>query len=185
LLRNAKQLLISPPRWFLSALIALPVDLKAVSRGDIVVLAPDVLLNLLDLRRKELYRATAISADHVVVIAAIVLVLVSRHSVVKCDFTSKTTLREQLQRSVDGGEPDLRVFLFDEPVQLICRKMISRLKERAQDRVPLLRMLESNPLKVGMENVFGLSHHLARDRRLIVYSFLQHVLEEHQGGMPG
>lgn len=150
-----------------------------------MVFTTDVLLDLLDLRRKELHRTPAVCADHVVVIAAIVLVFVSRNTVVKSNFARKATFRQQLQCAVHGGEADLRVLLLDEPVQLICREMIAGLKERAQDRVPLLSVLESYPFEVGMENVFGLAHHLARDRRLIVDSFLQHVLERHQGGEPG
>ena len=62
--------------------------------------------------------------------------------------------------------------------------MITGLKERSQDRVSLLCMLESHPFQVRIKNVLGLAHHFARDRRLIVHSFLQHVLEKHQGGTP-
>jgi hypothetical protein len=143
-----------------------------MSGRSVMVLTPDVLLDLFDLRREKFHRTSAVCADHVMVIAAIVLMLVSRDAVVESNFTRQTTFRQKLKRAVHSGEAYLRVLLLDEPVQLICREMITGIKERPQYRVPLLGMLESYPLEMGMEYVFGLAHHLARDRRLIVYSFL-------------
>jgi hypothetical protein len=48
--KNVVELLIAPASWLLPALVADAIDLEAVSRSSVMMLAADVLLNLLDLR---------------------------------------------------------------------------------------------------------------------------------------
>ena len=147
----------------LTAFFAQAVDLKGVARRQVVVLAPDFLLQFADLGREEFDRATALGADHVMVIAAVVLVLIPRHTVMKCDLTGQTALGQQLQGPIHGGEADPGVFLFHEAMELVRGEVISRLEEGAENRVALLSMLQTYTAEVLVEDVLGLAHILARN----------------------
>jgi hypothetical protein len=72
-----------------AALLADPVDLKSVAGGDVVVFAADLLLQLADFRGKKFDRTAALRADHVVVAAAVVLMLVAGDAVVEGDFAGQ------------------------------------------------------------------------------------------------
>ena len=106
--------------------------------------------------------------------ATIVLMLESCNAVVKSNFAGESTLREQLQSAVHRREADACILLPDQPVQFISGKVLASLQERAQNSVVLLGVLQAHVLKVPMQDFFGLSNHLARDRRLIVDTLLQH-----------
>ena len=108
---------------------------------------------LCPLQRKELHGASAIGADHVVVASAIVLMFVSRDTVVKGDFACQATFREQLQRAVHSGKPDLRVALLHQAVQLVGRKVLARFQERPQDGVSLRGVLQPHLLQVSIEKM--------------------------------
>jgi hypothetical protein len=66
-----------------ATVLADAVDLEGMPRGLIVMLSPDLLFQLVYLRRKELYRTPTFSADHVMVTAAIVLVLEAGNTIMK------------------------------------------------------------------------------------------------------
>ncbi len=76
------------------------------------MLVPDLLLQVVNFGREEFHRTAAFRAHHVVVAAAIVLVLVTGDAVVKSDFTSQTALGQQFEGAVDGGESDLGIFFL-------------------------------------------------------------------------
>ena len=78
---------------FLSALFADAIDLESVARSDVVMLAPDLLLDLSHLLREKLYRSAAFGADHVVMAAAVVLVLVARDAIVKGHLARQARIR--------------------------------------------------------------------------------------------
>ena len=101
------------------AVLTEAIDLKGVATGHVMVLAADFLFDLADLWRKELHRSTASGADHVVMAAAVVLVLVASDAIVKRDFTRKSRTSQKLERAIHGGKADVRVFFLDEPVQFI------------------------------------------------------------------
>ena len=81
-------------RWLLSTFVADAVDLKTVPSRYVMVLAPDLLLDLLNLRREELHRTSAIRAHHVMVIPPVVLVLVTRHPIVERHLARQPTFRQ-------------------------------------------------------------------------------------------
>src|SRR3954469_25069588 len=111
------------------------IDLESVAAGSVVVLAADLLLQLVNLRREELDRAPTIGADHVVVAASVVLVLVTGDAVVEGDLACQSALGEQLESTVDGSKSDLRVFLFHQPMEFVRRHVVAGLKEGLQDGV--------------------------------------------------
>jgi hypothetical protein len=84
-----------------------------VAGSEIVILAADLLLQLADFRGKEFDGAAAIGAHHVVMAAAVVLMLVAGDAVVKGDFAGEATFGEQFEGSIDGGVADAGIFLLD------------------------------------------------------------------------
>ena len=78
----------------LAAVFADTVNLEGVTRGQVAVFAADFLLQVIDFLRKEFYRTAAPGADHVVVAAAIVLVLVAGDAVVKGNFAGEAAFRQ-------------------------------------------------------------------------------------------
>ena len=137
-------------------------------RGAVVVAAADVFFEFLDFVGKEFDRAAAISADHVVVAAAIVLVLVTRDAVVEGDFAGEVALGQQLQGAVDGGVTDPGIFLFNEAMELVRGEMLTGLQECLQDRVALGGVLQANTLEVLVQNTLRFADHLGRDGGLVV-----------------
>src|SRR6266542_1522746 len=155
----------------LLAVAAQAVDLEGVAGGDEAVLAPDLLLHLLDLRREELHGTSAVRAEHVVVAAPVVLVLVARDAVVEGHFAGQAALGQQLERAVDRGEADARVAALDELVQLFGGKVLVGLQKGAQDGVALAGMLQPHALQVGVEDLLGLADRLIGEDRLIIDAF--------------
>src|SRR5271154_3841303 len=80
----------------LAAVGARSINLKRVARGQVAVLAANFLLDLCRLRRKEFHRRAALGANHVVMAAAIVLMLVARDAVVKSNFAGQPATGQQL-----------------------------------------------------------------------------------------
>ena len=69
-----------------TAIFAHSVDLKGVASGSVVVLASDLLLQVVHFRREELHRAAALGTHHVMMAASVVLVLEAGNTVVEGDF---------------------------------------------------------------------------------------------------
>ena len=161
----------------LAAIFANAVNLEVVASGVKMVLAADLLFQLVYLRREKLDRRVTLRADHVVVIAAIELVLIARHAVRKRDGAGQSALRQQLERTVNRGEADLGVLLADEAKQLVGGKMIAGLKKGAQDGVALVSVLEPDTLQMLIKDLLRFAHGFARRRRMIVNPSLQHVID--------
>ena len=143
--------------------------------GNVTVLTSDLPLDFSDFLREKFDRGAALCAYHVVMTAAVVLVLVTRDAVVKGDFAGQATTRQKLQRPVDGGETDARIGFLDQSVQFVGREMFTSFEEGPQNRAALFGLFESDAFEMLQENSFGLADALRRDGRLIVDSFLQHV----------
>src|SRR5258708_1215477 len=111
-----------------------------------MVFAPDLFFQLVYLRREKLYRRVTFRADHVVVIAAIELVLITRHAVGERNGAGQSAFRQQLERAVNGGEADLGIFFAHEAKKLVGGEVIARLKKSAQDGIALVSMLKPDPL---------------------------------------
>ena len=171
--------LLSNSEWarrvvLFAAVFADPIDLKGVPGGEVVIFAADFLLELADLLGKELDRTATVGADHVVVTAAVVLVLVAGDAVVEGDFAGQATLGEELQSAVDGGVADARVFFLYKAMKLIGGKMVAGFKKRAQNGVALGGLLQADAFEMAVQDVLGFANHLAGDGGLIIDAFLQH-----------
>ena len=94
-----------------------------------MVLAPDFLLQAVNLRGEEFDRAAALGADHVMMAAAVVLVLVARDPVVKGNLTSQSAFGQQLQRSINGRKPNTWIALPHQLMELFGGKMLMGLQE--------------------------------------------------------
>ena len=99
-----------------SAIFADPVNLKSVAGSEVLIAAADFLLEVIDLGREELYGTTALGAHHVMMAAAIVLMLVTRDSVVEGNLAGQSTFRQQFQRAINGRVADAGILLLHQPV---------------------------------------------------------------------
>jgi len=132
-----------------------------VPGGKVVVLSANLLLEQSNLGREEFDRTAAIRTHHVVMAAAVVLMLVTRNPVVKRDLAGQAAFREQFERAVHGGIADAGVLLLDQPMEFIGREVIASFEKGAQNRVALGRLLQAHALQVAVEDLLGLADHLA------------------------
>ncbi len=144
-----------------AAIFANTVNLECVAGGQIVISAADFLLKLSNFLRKEFDRTAAFRADHVVMAAAVVLMLIARNAVVKSNFGSEAAFGKKLQRAIDSGVADPGVLFLDETVKFVGRKMVPGLEKSAENRVALRRLLKADLLQVTMKDVLSLANHLA------------------------
>ncbi len=142
--------------------------------GGVVVSAAYFLLQLIHFSGKEFDRAAALGANHVVMAAPVVLVLVTGNAVVEGYFAGEPGFGQQLESPIDGGVADAGIFLLDKAVQFVGGEVVAGLEESAQYCVALGRLLEAYTLEVTVEDILGFAHHLARDGRLIIDALLQH-----------
>jgi hypothetical protein len=164
----------APAIAFLAAIFADSVNLKGMSSGDVMMLASDLLLEFADFRREKFDRSAALRAHHVVMAAAIVLMLVAGDSVVERHFAGQSAICKQLQRAINGSESDVPVFFLDQLRKFVGRKVLAGFEKRAENRAALLRLLQAHPPQMPQEDALGLAHVFGRDAWLIVDSFLQH-----------
>ena len=136
--------------------------------------AADFLFQLIDLLRKKLDRAAAFGANHVVMAAAIVLMLVAGNAVVERDFAGQAAFRQQLQSAVHGGVADTGILLLYQAVQFVDGKMVAGFEKGAENGIALRSLLQADALEVAVQDILGLAHHLAGDAGLIIDTLLQH-----------
>jgi len=132
------------------------------------VLAADFAFDALDVVGEELDGAAAFGADHVVMVAAVVLVLVARYAVVEGHLAGQPALGQQLERAVDSSETDSLIFLTHQSKQFIGGQVIASIQERAQNDVALAGVLEAHPPQMVMKNGLRFLHHLGRDSGLVI-----------------
>jgi len=140
-----------------------------------VVSPADLLFDFADLLRKELDGTAALSADHVVMAAAVVLMFVAGNAVMKGDFAGQAAFGEKFQGAVDGGVSDAGVFFLNQTMEFVGGKMVARFEEGTQNRIALGGLLETNSFQMPVENVLRLSNHLPREGRLIINTLLEHA----------
>ncbi len=140
--------------------------------------AADFLLQQIDLAREKFHRTSALGAHHVVMAAAIVLVLVTGDAIVEGDFAGQSTLGQQFQRAIDSGVADASVLLVDKAMKFVRRKVIASFEKGAQNAVALRGLLEADALEMAVQDGLRFTHHLARDRRLIIDALLQHAISQ-------
>ena len=158
----------------LPAVFADSIDLKSVACREVVVFVADLLLELPYFRREELDGTTAIGADHVVMTAPIVLMLVAGNAVVEGDFAGQAALRQQLQSAVDGGVADAGIFFLHHAMKFIGGKMVASFEEGVQNCVALRGLLQADVFEMAMKDLLGFADHLAGDGGLIIDALLQH-----------
>jgi hypothetical protein len=168
-----------PSKWakpvvLFAAVFADSIYLKRVPGRKVMVFAADFLLELADFLGKKFDGTTAIGADHVVMTAAVVLVLVARDAVMEGDFAGQAALRQQLQRAIDGGVADPRIFSLYQAVQFVGGEMVAGFEEGMQNGVALLGLLQPDTLQMAVKNLLGFADHLAGDGGLIIDALLQH-----------
>jgi len=159
---------------FLSATLAEAIDLEGVAGGRELMLAANVVLNVLDLGGKKLNGDATLGTNHMMVVAAIVLVLVARDAIVERHLAGQAAFRQKLQRSVYRREPDAVILLLDQPIEFVRGKVVMSVEEGAQNGIALARLLEADPPEMIAENRLRLACHFPRDGRLIINSFLEH-----------
>ena len=140
------------------------------------MLSPDFALDALDFSGEKLDGTAAVGTNHVVVIAAIVLVLVTCDAVVEGDFAGQATFGQQLQRPVNGSEADALVLSAHQSIQIVRRKVIAGIEKRSQNSVALSGVLQSNAPQMVVKDGLRLAHHLGRNRGLVVYPLLRQAL---------
>ena len=165
----------------LAAILTNAINLEGVAGGGVVVSASDFLLQLVHFMGKEFHRTAAFGADHMVMAAPVVLVLVAGNAIVESDFAGQSALGEQFESAVDGGIADAGVLFLDEAVQFVGGKMVAGFEEGAQDGIALGGLLQADTLEVAVEDVLCFAHHLARDGGLVIDTFLEHALLQHEG----
>ena len=158
-------------RFFLLARLADTIHLKVVARGHVVVFASNLFLYLVDLRRIELHRAPALRANHMMMAATVVLMLVAGHAVLEGHLARQSALRQQLQRPVDRGEPDPRIVALHQMVQFLRREMATCLQKRAQDCVALSGVLQPDSFQVVTKTLLGLPYRFMRELRTVINVF--------------
>ena len=157
-----------------AAVFADTVDLEGVAGGEVVVFAADFLLQLADLLGEKFDRTAAFGADHVVMAAAVVLVLVAGDAVVEGDFAGQAALRQQFERAIHGGVADAGIFFLHQAVEFVGGKMVAGFEEGTEDGIALRSLLQADALKVAVKDFLGLAHHLAGEGGLIIDTLLQH-----------
>src|ERR1700737_1509253 len=145
----------------LAAVFANPVNLKRVASREIAIFSADVLLQGVHLPREKFDRAAALGADHVVMAATVILMLVAGDAVVESDLTGESAFGQQLQSTVNRGISDALIFLLHQAMKLVGREMVAGLEESPKDGVALCGLLQSHALQVAVQNFLGLADHLA------------------------
>jgi hypothetical protein len=140
-----------------------------------MVLAADLLLQPANLGREELDGAAASGANHVVVAAAVVLVLEAGDTVMKGNLARQAAGSQQLEGTINRRDADVGVLLLYQTVQFVRGKVVPGLKKSAQDGVPLVRQLKAHSLKMAVKDIFGFSHRLTRDDGMVVDALCEHV----------
>src|SRR3989441_1225740 len=157
-----------------------------MARREVVVLASDLLLEAVDFGRKKFPRTAAFRAHHVMVAAAVVLVLVAGEPIMKSDFVGKAALGQQLERAINRGKADLGVLLLHQPVQFADREVLACFQEGTQNGVALRRMFQAHTFQMTVQDRLRLADHLPRDGGLVVDALLQHDLcRNSSGAVPG
>jgi hypothetical protein len=161
-------------RQILAAVFTHTVDLKSMASRRIVVAAADFLLELIDFAGKKFHGTAAPGAHHVVMAAAVVLVLVAGDAVVEGDFAGEAALGQQFQSAIHGRVADARVFLLHQAVQFVGGEVVAGFEKGAEDSIALRGLLEADPLKMLVKNSLSFPDHLHGDRGLVINALLQH-----------
>lgn len=138
------------------------------------MLAADLLFQAIDFRREEFHGSSARCADHVVMAAPIVLMLIASDAVVECDFAGQSALGEQFESAIDRSHADPGIALTHELVKLFDGEMFMSFEKSEEDSVALLGPFQADTFQMLLKTILGLPQPLLRDRDGIIDAFLQH-----------
>ena len=144
--------------------------------GEVVVFASDLAFELANFLREKFHGTSTTGADHVMVAAAVVLMLVAGDAVVEGDFAGESALGEQFQGAIHGGIADAGVFFLDKAMKLLGGEVVAGFEKRAEDGVALRGLFEADVFEMAVEDILGFADHLPRDGGLIIDALLQHGL---------
>src|SRR5258708_31881876 len=102
-----------------AAIFANPVNLKGMTSSGVVMSAAYFLLQLIHFVREKLHRTATFRANHVVMAAAVLLVLVTGNAIVENDFAGLSSLCPPLGGAINGGVTQFCVFFFLQAVQIL------------------------------------------------------------------
>lgn len=111
-------------------------------------IACHLILQILDIGRKELDHLAAMRADHVVMMLVIVVVLIVGFVIAKPDLACETRLCQQLQRAIYGRQTDGRIFFMDEIVKIFAREMFLGAQKDLEYQVALIGASQTGRLYV-------------------------------------
>ena len=128
--------------------------LEPVSTGDL-------LLHSFDLFAVELDQGAALSADQVIVMAVLIVMLIQCPAIVGLKLSGQTAFFQEFQRAVYRRESDCGVFCSHESVEIFARDMTFGIEKNVQNCVPLSGALQAGPLEVLVKNLgfFSLFRH--------------------------
>jgi hypothetical protein len=96
----------------------------------------------------------------VVVVLMFVIMFVVSDAITEPNFAREPRFRQQLQRTIDRGLADARVFLPHQAIKVFAGKVGFRAKEHVEDELTLRRPLESLLLNMFEKNFLFFSHWL-------------------------
>jgi hypothetical protein len=108
-----------------------------MSCGAKPVMRSDLVLLLLDLLAVKLYQLAAFCTDQMIVMLVVVKMFVSRAAVPETFFARQIAFNQKFKRTVNGREPDGRVFDLDQVVQIFRAEMTFRFKKNFEYQLPL------------------------------------------------
>lgn len=150
------------------------INLKTVPRGLVLKLSTDTSLGRFHLGSKELNRASARGANHMVMIATIQTMLISSNAITEFNLGSQTTFGKKFERTVDRGIADRWILHLYQAVQLFGGKVVAGGKKYAEHHISLRTLFESLPSQMLPKNIFGILHLFRGCEYLIVNSVLGH-----------
>jgi len=127
-----------------AAVFADSINLKSVASGEVAIFAAYFLLEAAHILGKEFNRTPTVGADHVVMAATIVLVLVAGNPVVEGDFTRQAAFGQQFQCAIHRGVADAGIFFLHQAMQFVGGEMVAGFEERMQDDVALRCLLQAD-----------------------------------------
>ncbi len=133
-------------------------DTQAMMRRMKMILSGDFVLFSLDDLTVKLDQETALGADKMVVMLVIEIVLVTFTAVAEALLTSQPAFVQELERTIDGGEPDAGILSFDPIVEVFRAQMPFGLEKNFENQLTLGSLLKPCPAQVIKEDLFLLRH---------------------------
>ena len=117
-----------------------------------------LILQILNVLRKEFDHLTALCTDHVVVMRMIVVMLVISLVVTESDLTGQARFGQKLKCPINGRVTDRGVLAMNQKIEILTRKMLFGLEKDLQDQVPLARSAQPGFLDVLQKYFLSLIH---------------------------